>query len=86
MAIAALSGFVLLGIDLARSFVFLYQGAGVAVILKLALLGLGELQPSARLSGDLAATVVASIGSHMLGTWRHYSLLHGRVLSSGDGS
>ena len=36
MAIAALSGFVLLGIDLARSFVFLYQGAGVAVILKLA--------------------------------------------------
>jgi hypothetical protein len=84
MAIAALSGLVLLGIDLARSFVFLYQGSGVAALLKLALLGLGELQPSARLEWYLAATVIASIGSHMPGTWRHYSFLDRRVLGADD--
>ena len=35
------SGVLLLAIDLAKSCVFLYQGAGVAAILKLALVGLG---------------------------------------------
>jgi hypothetical protein len=80
IALTALSGVVLLGIDLAKSFAFLYQGSGVAAILKLALLGLAELLPSVRLEWYLAATVVASIGSHMPGSLRHWSFVHRRVL------
>jgi hypothetical protein len=84
MAITALSGVVLLGIDLGKSFAILYQGSGVAALLKLVLLGAGSLLPSARLEWYLAATVVASIGSHMPGAWRHYSFLHRRVLDAFD--
>ena len=83
VALTVLSGVALLGIDLAKSFAYLYQGSGAAALLKLALLGLGELLPSARLEWYLAATVVASVGSHMPGDWRHYSLVHGRVLDPG---
>jgi hypothetical protein len=84
IALTVASGAALLGMDLARSFAFLYQGSGAAAILKLALLGLGELLPSARLEWYLAATVVASVGSHMPGDWRHYSLVHRRVLEWGE--
>ena len=74
------SGALLFAIDLARDAAILTQGSGVAVLLKLALLGAGVLQPSARLPWYLAATLVASVGSHMPGAWRHFSFLHGRVL------
>jgi hypothetical protein len=77
------SGLVLLGIDLWKSCAYVYQGNGVAVLLKLALLGLGMLFPSARLEWYLAATVIASIGSHMPKTWRHWSLLDRKVLETG---
>jgi len=71
------SGLVLLGIELWKSCVVLHQGSGIAVLIKLALLGLGELFPAARLEWYLAATVVASIGSHMPRSWRHYSFERG---------
>lgn len=76
----AISGVLLLAIDLFRSCVFLYQGAGVAALVKLALVGLGYHLPQARLAFYLAATVVGSVGSHMSGTWRHYSFLDRKVL------
>lgn len=74
------SGVLLLAADLARSCVFLYQGAGVAALVKLALLVLGNVFPGARLPFYLAATVVASVGTHMSGSLRHYSVVHRRVL------
>jgi hypothetical protein len=74
------SGVLLLAIDLGRSGVFLYQGAGVAVHAKMILLLLGGLFSEARLPFYVAATVVASVGSHMSGRLRHYSFLHRRVL------
>jgi len=52
----------------------LTQGAGFAFLLKLGLLGLGCLFDSARLEWYVAATIVASIGSHMTSTWRHFSI------------
>jgi hypothetical protein len=76
-----LSGALLLGLDLAKGASVVWQGSGAAVILKLLLLGLGNLFPAARLEWYLAATAVASIGAHMPGSWRHFSLLHGKVLS-----
>jgi hypothetical protein len=78
------SGLLLLSVDLARRCLVLSQGSGAALFLKLALLGLGNLFPPARLEWYLAATFVASLGSHMSGDWRHFSFLRGRVLDADD--
>ena len=80
VVLTVVSGVLLLAIDLAKSCVFLYQGAGVAALVKLALLGVGQLLPESRLAFFLAATVVGSVGSHMSGPWRHWSFLDGKVL------
>jgi hypothetical protein len=77
--ITAVSGAALLAIDLAKDAAFLVQGSGVALLLKLGLLGLGLLQPAARLPWYLAATFVAAIGAHMPGAWRHFSLVSWKV-------
>ena len=42
------------------------------------MLGLGNVFAGARLEWYLAATLVASIGSHMPGAWRHFPLFGGR--------
>lgn len=78
--LTVVSGIFLLSIDLFRSCVFLYQGAGVAALVKLALLGLGYHLPEFRLAFYLAATVVGSVGSHMTGAWRHWSFLDRKVM------
>jgi len=78
------SGVLLFAIDLARDLAILTQGSGVAVLLKLALLGLGALQPADRLPWYLAATLVASVGSHMPGSWRHFSFLSWKVMRYPD--
>ena len=78
------SGTLLLALDLAKDLAMLSQGSGVAILLKLALLGLGVLQPAARLPWYLAATLVASVGSHMPGTWRHFSFRTWTVSKVGD--
>ena len=74
------SGALLMSLDLAKGSSVLTQGSGAAVLLKLALLGLGNVFAGARLEWYLAATAVASIGSHMPGRWRHFSLIHGKVV------
>lgn len=74
------SGLALFALDLAKSPQVLFQGSGIAVLVKLALLGCGQLWPGQRLAWYLAATAVASVGSHMPGTWRHYSLLQRKVM------
>jgi hypothetical protein len=51
------------------------QGAGAAVLLKLALLGLGNVVEEARLPCYAAATLVTSVGSHMPSAWRHFPVL-----------
>ena len=72
------SGLLLMGADLLKGADFLRQGSGAALLMKLALLGLGNLYPGSRLRWYLAATLVASVGSHMPGAWRHFVLLRGR--------
>lgn len=74
------SGALMAAIDLVKGPSYLFQGSGVALLLKLALLGLGNLFPAGRLGWYLAATLVASVGSHMPGSWRHFSFVKGRVL------
>lgn len=51
------------------------HGAGAAVVLKLALLGLGNIFEGARFQLYLAATLVTSVGSHMSSNWRHFPVL-----------
>ena len=80
IALTLASGVLLLGLDLWKGGGYLTQGNGAAVVLKLALLGLGQILPAARLEFYLAATVVASVGSHMPRTWRHWSFVHRRVM------
>ena len=82
--VAVGSGILLFAIDLARDMGILVQGSGVAVLLKLALLGAGLLQPAHRLPWYLAATLVASVGSHMTGSWRHFSFVQWKVLRYPD--
>lgn len=78
------SGGLLFALDLAKDAAILVQGSGVAVLVKLALLGLGVLQPAHRLPWYLAATLVASVGSHMPGAWRHFSFAQWKVLRYPD--
>jgi len=78
------SGALLFALDLAKDLAMLSQGSGVAILLKLALLGLGVLQPATRLPWYLAATLVASVGSHMPGAWRHFSFRTWKVSKVGD--
>jgi hypothetical protein len=80
LALTLASGLLMFGVDLWKGGSWLYQGGGVAVLLKLALLGLGQMFPAARFEFYLAATTVASIGSHMPKSWRHWSLLDRRVI------
>ena len=75
IAFTVASGLVLLGIDLWKSGGFLLEGAGIAVIAKLALLGAGLLIAPVRLEAHLAAIAIASVGSHMPKTWRHWSFM-----------
>lgn len=81
--LTVLSGCALLALDLAKGPGMLHQGSGVAVLVKLALLGLGNLLPALRFECYLAATLVASVGAHMSGSWRHFSLLRWRIIEPG---
>jgi hypothetical protein len=74
------SGAGLIALELSRSCRFVYLGQGAMVWVKLLLvLGAGYWWDR-RVALLALAVVVASVGSHMSGRYRHYSLRHGRVL------
>ncbi len=75
LALTVASGLVLLGIELWMTGAYLIEGAGFAVLAKLALLGAGLLIQGVRLETHLAAIAAASIGSHMPKTWRQWSFI-----------
>lgn len=74
------SGILLLAVELLRSGVYVYTGAGLLTLLKLALLGAGQAFPAGRFELYLVATLVAAAGAHMSSAWRHWSLLDRKVL------
>ncbi len=80
--LTVVSGVALFVLDLAKDPGILVQGSGLMVLAKLALLGCGLLWPSQRLAWYLVATAVASVGSHMPGSWRHFELGGGRAKGS----
>lgn len=78
--LTTVSGLLLLGVELYRSCVFLYQLAGVLVLAKLLVLLLIPLLPQQQFEIALVSILIAAFGSHMSGKLRHFSLLHWRVL------
>jgi len=82
--VTILSGIFLFLVDLSRGCLVITQGSGMAAFLKLLLLGLGNMFPESRLHYYLAATFVASVGSHMSGNWRHFSFLTWKVVVKED--
>jgi hypothetical protein len=73
---AAESGFRLL---------WLHQGRGFMTLAKLALLSLIPLAWDFRLPILLIVVVIASVGSHMPGRFRYYSVVYRKVIHDGCG-
>jgi hypothetical protein len=68
------SGFLLLVVATRSGCLALSQGAGWGLFAKLGLLGLAGVFPSSRLEFFVAATLLASVSSHMPASWRHRTL------------
>jgi len=64
--------------------VWLVEVRGAATFLKLALVAAVGVAWEQRLVLLTLALVIGSVSSHMPGRWRHYSLLHGRVVGPRD--
>jgi hypothetical protein len=73
-ALTTASGLLLTIAAVAWRNLVLTEGAGWALFGKLGLLSLGMAIPGARLELFLAATLLASFGSHMPASWRHWGL------------
>ena len=74
------SGMGLILLELYRSCDWAYQGMGLLVIVKTAITVLAGVWWEQRVPLLCLVVVLGSVGSHMPAGYRHYSLLHGRVL------
>jgi hypothetical protein len=81
LILTIVSGATLVALELLRSWRWTYQGMGLAVELKLGLLMVAAAWPSQRVPLLIVAVILGSVGSHMPGRFRHFSLIDGRVLS-----
>jgi hypothetical protein len=74
------SGGCLIALELYRSCQWAYQGMGLLVEIKLAVLIAAGIWWDERVPLVILVVVLGSVGSHMPARYRHYSLRHGRVL------
>lgn len=79
--LTALTGIGLVVVEVYPSCRWFYQGRGVAVLVKLALLCLMPRFWSYRVLILITVVVIASVGSHMPGRFRYYSFVHRRILN-----
>ena len=75
-----LTGGMLTAVEAFPHVYWLYQGRGLCVLAKLALLCLIPWLWDYRVAILAAVIVLASVGSHMPARFRYYSVLHGRML------
>jgi len=75
-----LTGGLLLAVEAFPHVYWLYQGRGLLVLTKLALLCLIPWLWPYRVAILAAVLVLAGVGSHMPAKFRYYSILHGRML------
>lgn len=77
---AIATGLGLIATDCYRSFRWFYQGMGLCTLAKCAVLLLIPWWWEWRLPLLLLAIAIASVGAHMPGRYRYYSIAHGRPL------
>ncbi|MBW2268682.1 MAG: hypothetical protein JRH16_08895 [Deltaproteobacteria bacterium] len=80
-AAVVVSGAAFALFEICRAPIWLVEVRGVATIGKLALLALIPLFGECRISILTGVAVIGAVVSHMSGGYRHYSLLHRRVVS-----
>jgi hypothetical protein len=80
LAAAIASGAVMLAVELYSSVDWLAEIGGLAVLLKLALLLVIPFAWSARVPVLFAVVLIAGVGSHMPGRYRHYSVRYHRSM------
>jgi len=79
------SGIGLMALELfAIGLHWLFMGKGIMVLAKLALLLLVPFFWEGRVQILLLVLAIGSVGSHMPGRYRHYSLLHRRAIGRGE--
>jgi len=74
------TGVALAAVEAGPRLLWFHQGSGVFTLAKVALLCLVPFAGDYRLSILLAVIVVGSVGSHMPGRYRHYSVLYRNVI------
>lgn len=74
------SGVGLILLEVYRSFDWVYQGMGVLVTAKTLVTVAAGIWWEHRVPLLVVVVILGSLGSHMPSRYRHYSLLHGRVL------
>lgn len=74
------SGGALMGLEIYQNVQWLFLVKGLVVLAKLALLLLVPFFWEARVPLLLAVVALSSVGAHMPARFRHYSVLHRRVL------
>lgn len=80
-----LSGIGLIALEMyALGLYWLFLGKGLMVLAKLGILLAVPFFWEHRLALLLAVVAVASVGSHMPARYRHYSVLHRRVIGPGE--
>ena len=80
-----LSGIGLIALEVcAAGLYWLFLGKGIMVLVKLGLLLLVPIFWEQRLALLLLVVVIASVGSHMPARFRHYCVLHRRVIGPGE--
>ena len=80
LLLSIISGSGLIGIELYSSCKWLYQGKGALVLVKLLLIAAVAVFWAQRVWLLLAVLIIGSVGSHMPGRFRYYSIVHRRVI------
>jgi hypothetical protein len=79
------TGVALASVEARPPLLWIHQGRGLMTVAKLALVCCVPLAWDHRLYFLLAAVAVASVGSHMPGRMRYYSVLYREVIHDGAG-
>lgn len=75
-----LTGAILTAIEIGTQWKWFHQGRGIAVLVKLGLLGLIPVFWEVRVWILMSVIVLASVAAHMPGRFRYYSIVYRRVL------
>ena len=79
------TGVALAALESGARLLWLHQGRGIMVMVKLALICVVPLAWDYRLPILLGVILIGSVGSHMSGRFRYYSVIYRQVIHDGYG-